>query len=35
LFAVVGVALVILVIALGYRSKNKDEFIDNDETYEL
>lgn len=35
LFAVVGVVLVILVIALGYRSKNKDDFIDNDETYEL
>ena len=35
LYAVAGVALVILIIALGYRSKNKDEFMDNDGTYEL
>ena len=35
LFAVAGVALVLLIIALGYRSKNKDEYVDNNDNYEL
>ena len=35
LFAVAGVALVILIIALGYRSKNKDEYLDNNDNYEF
>ena len=35
LIAVFGVALVILIIALGYRSKNKDDYSSDDKNFEL
>ena len=35
LLAVFGVALVILIIALGYRSKNKDDYQLDNHNYEL
>ena len=35
LFAVAGVALVILIIALGYRSKNKDDYQSDNNNYDL